>query len=240
MNVIVLDNYELLSRKAADLFVSQAQEAVKKNGRFCVALSGGDTPVRTYELLRQKPWTDQVPWNETHVFWGDERCVPSHDPRHNAWIATDILLNHVPIPAGQVHPVDCLGNPAIAASEYESILRTFFAGQDHSFDLFLLGVGTDGHTASLFPGSPVLDEQEKWVKEVTLSGQAFSRITMTIPLIEQSAMIIFMAAGSEKAPIIKRLLDRDSTERLPAGIIRPVKGDCVWLLDQAAAGLPER
>lgn len=240
MTVSIFENHEQLSRKAADLFVELAQEAVRRNGRFCVALSGGDTPLRMYELLATDPWVRQMPWNETHIFWGDERCVPYQDLRHNASIVRQILLSHVPVPEVQIHPVICVENPPETAEKYESLLRTFFADKDILFDLFLLGVGKDGHVASLFEGNPAVNERKKWVCEVTVPGQAFKRITLTIPVIERSATIIYLVSGSEKAFIIKKILQKSSKKKtIPAAMVCPPNGDCRWLLDTSAASMLE-
>ena len=149
----VYPDLESLSRAAADLLVMQAHLAVAARGRFSVALSGGATPRRTYELLAAPPLKDQAPWDRVHVFWGDERGVPRNDPRSNARMAREAWLDHVPIPKDQIHPLDCADDPATAARQYEAELRQFFAGGPPRLDLVLLGLGDDGHTASLFPGT---------------------------------------------------------------------------------------
>ncbi len=155
----VYPDLESLSRAAAALLVKQANLAVAARGRFSVALSGGATPRRTYELLAAPPWVDQAPWDRVHVFWGDERCVPLNDSRSNARLAKEAWLDRVPIPADQIHPMNCAHDPAAAARQYEAQLREFFAGQPPILDLVLLGLGDDGHTASLFPGTTVLEER---------------------------------------------------------------------------------
>ena len=149
----VYPDLESLSRAAAALLVKQANLAVAARGRFSVALSGGATPRRTYELLAAPPLVDQAPWDRVHVFWGDERCVPLNDSRSNARLAKEAWLDRVPIPADQIHPLNCAHDPAAAARQYEAQLREFFAGQPPILDLVLLGLGEDGHTASLFPGT---------------------------------------------------------------------------------------
>ena len=163
----VYPDLESLSRAAAALLVKQANLAVAARGRFSVALSGGATPRRTYELLAAPPWVDQAPWDRVHVFWGDERCVPLDDPRSNARLAKEAWLDHVPIPADQIHPLDCADDPAAAAGQYEAQLREFFAGKPPILDLVLLGLGDNGHTASLFPGTTVLAERERWAAAVS-------------------------------------------------------------------------
>ncbi|MGE5425226.1 MAG: 6-phosphogluconolactonase [Syntrophothermus sp.] len=235
MTVTITANHEKLSRQAADIFVQQAQLAVREKGRFCVALSGGDTPIRTYELLCQEPWVRSVPWNETHIFWGDERCVPFNDPRHNAFIAKNVLLSHVPVPEVQIHPVICVENPTETALKYENLLKSFFPAHDTLFDLMFLGIGKDGHIASLFPGTPVLEERERWVTEVAVPGQAFNRITVTYPVIEKSTMVLFLVSGYDKANVIGSVLGKDKKKgELPASRIRLDHGECIWLLDKTA------
>src|SRR6266571_1822768 len=157
---------EALSHAAADLFAEEACHAVESRGRFTVLLSGGETPRHVFELLAGKPYLDRVPWEGVHVFWGDERYVPPDDPRSNALMARGALLDHVPLPAAQIHPVPYRFSPRESAVEYEKLLRAFFADGPPRFDLVFLGLGTNGHTASLFPGTSAVDERERWVAEV--------------------------------------------------------------------------
>ena len=238
MKVDIYNNPEALSRAAADLFVHQSQMAVQNKGRFSVALSGGNTPRRLYELLAQKPWVDQVPWKKTHVFWGDERCVPKDDLRHNALHVFKLLLDHVPVPSSQIHPVYCEKSPKDTAEKYELLLRYFFKDTRSCFDLMLLGLGNDGHTASLFPGTPVLNERSKWVSEVVVPSQEFSRVTLTIPLLERSLMTLFMVEGEEKAGVLKIVLEGPKDpSKYPAQQIAPLNGQLIWMVDKAAAKL---
>ncbi len=157
---------DVLGRAAAGIFTQVARKSLKSAGRFAVALSGGETPVRAYQLLSQPPYRDLVSWNKTHIFWSDERCVPTDNPRNNARMAMEALLYHVPIPKGQIHPIPTDQPPEKAAEAYETLLREFFHDGPPRFDLVLLGLGVDGHTASLFPKSSILDEEEHWVKEI--------------------------------------------------------------------------
>jgi hypothetical protein len=147
----VYPDLESLSRAAAELFVREAQAARSARGRFSVALSGGGTPGRTYELLAAAPYREEVDWAGVHVFWGDERCVPWDDPRSNARAAYQAFLSRVPLPGDQLHPLDCTGNPEAAARRYEALLREFFGGGPPRLDLVFMGLGENGHTASLFP-----------------------------------------------------------------------------------------
>jgi len=233
----VYPDLESLSRGAAALLVKQANLAVAARGRFSVALAGGATPRRTYELLAAPPWLDQVPWGRVHVFWGDERCVDLNDSRSNARLAKEAWLDCVPIPADQIHPLNCATDPAAAARQYEAQLREFFAGQPPILDLVLLGLGNDGHTASLFPGSAVLEEGERWAAAVYLAESGLYRVTLTAPLINQAAMVAFLVAGGAKAGVLREVLHgpRDPA-RLPAQLIQPHHGELLWLADLAAAG----
>lgn len=234
----VYENQEALSLAAAKLFVSEARQAVQSRGRFVVALSGGSTPQRTYELLSQKPFRELVPWQSTHVFWGDERCVSINDPRSNARMARQALLDHVPLPSGQVHPMICDRSPGLAAMEYEAILRDFFKDGCARFDLFLLGLGENGHTASLFPGTSVLIEPQRRVAEVYLAEERQNRLTLTARVINQAALIVFLVSGVAKAPILRKVLeDAPSQETVPARLIKPVQGELLWLVDREAASL---
>jgi 6-phosphogluconolactonase len=236
----VYADLEALSQAAAALVVKQAELAVAARGRFSLALSGGNTPKRTYELLARPPLVAQGPWDRMHIFWGDERCVPRDDPRSNARMARQVWLDHVPIPGPQIHPLDCAQAPAAAARQYEEQLREFFAGRPPRLDLVLLGLGENGHTASLFPGTPVLEEKARWAAEVYVAEQDLYRVTLTAPLLNQAAMVAFLVAGDSKAGVLREVLQgpRD-VERLPAQLIQPANGNLLWLADRkAAAQLP--
>jgi 6-phosphogluconolactonase len=233
----VYPDLESLSRAAAALLVTQANLAVAARGRFSVALPGGNTPRRTYELLAAPPLADQVPWGRVHVFWGDERCVPLSDPRSNARLAKEAWLDRVPIPGHQIHLWNCAPDPAVVARRYEAELREFFAGLPPCLDLVLLGLGDDGHTASLFPGTPALQENRRWTAPVYLAAPNLNRVTLTAPLINQAAVVAFLVAGKSKAGILRKVLHgpRDPA-RLPAQLIQPQNGDLWWLADLAAVG----
>lgn len=234
----VYANSEELSRGAAEFVAQQAQRARTDRGRFIVALSGGHTPQRAYELLAQPPLRDAVPWQQAHVFWGDERCVPADDPQSNQHMARRILLDHVAVPPNQIHPVSCSDSPIAAAAEYESILRSFFAKQPSRFDLVLLGLGENGHTASLFPGTPVLSEEDRWVAEVAVPDQDFKRVTLTAPVINQAAVVAFLVSGAAKAEVLAKVINGPPIpDQLPAQLIRPIAGDLHWFIDQEANGV---
>jgi 6-phosphogluconolactonase len=235
------DDYEALSSAAAGLFVQQARQAIEARGRFSVALAGGHTPRRTYELLAQASFGARVPWNQVHIFWGDERCVPPDDRRSNARMARQALLDQVPIPPSQVHPIPCTSTPQEAADEYEAVLQLFFGGQPPRFDLVLLGLGENGHTASLMPDTPVLEEQERWVAPVYLRAPEPDRVTLTAPLINQAQVVALLVSGPSKASILRQVLEGPpDPEYLPAQLIKPAHGELHWLVDQEAAGLLTR
>lgn len=227
---------EALSRAAAELFVQEARQATATRGRFSVALSGGSTPKRAYEILAQPPLRDQVSWDKVHVFWGDERWVPPTDARSNEHMARQALLSHVPIPPAQVYPMYCAGSAREGAEKYEALLRSFFAGQPSLLDLVYLGLGDNGHTLSLFPGTPVLEERQRWVSEVYVKEQDLYRVTMTAPLTNQATLIAFLVSGAGKATVLHELLDQPpGAPSYPAQLIQPVNGKLLWLVDQAAA-----
>ncbi|MFZ5449503.1 MAG: 6-phosphogluconolactonase [Thermodesulfobacteriota bacterium] len=238
----VYPDLESLSYAAATLLVEQANQAVSARGRFSVALSGGHTPRRTYELLTAPPFKDQAPWDRIHIFWGDERCVPLDDPRSNARMAKEAWLDHVPIPENQIYPMDCAKAPREAALQYEAELREFFTGGPPYLDLVLLGLGDNGHTASLFPGTPVLKETQRWAAEVYVAEQDMYRVTLTAPFINQAALVAFLVAGEAKAGVLREILyGPRAPERLPAQLIHPQAGELFWLTDlKAAAQLADK
>jgi len=241
--VCVYDDYEALSRAAAELFLRQANEAIKDRGRFSVALSGGHTPERIYELLAGPTFNELVDWGRVHVFWGDERCVPPGDPRSNARTAREKLLDHVPVPPGQIHPIACADSAEDGAGSYESLLRSFFGGGPNSFDLVLLGLGTDGHTASLFPGTVAVLEKDRWATEVYSEKDGIYRVTLTAPILNRALVLAFIASGASKAEVLREVLTQGpGPERFPARLIDPDRygGKLYWLVDKDSASLLER
>lgn len=229
---------EALSLAAAELFAAEARQAVQARGRFVVALSGGSTPQRTYERLSQKPFRELVPWQNIHVFWGDERCISADDPRNNARMARQALLDHVPIPFEQVHPMVCNSSAPGATAAYEALLQDFFADGRSRFDLVLLGLGENGHTASLFPGTSALEERQRWVAEVYVAGESLHRLTLTAAAINHAALVVFLVSGIAKAPILRKVFTAtDDPGSIPACLIKPANGELLWLVDRDAASL---
>ncbi|WP_299759468.1 6-phosphogluconolactonase [uncultured Pontibacter sp.] len=233
--VTVFKDTAYLSQKAAELFVQTAQEAVQKNGRFTVALTGGSSPKMLYQLLAQSPYTEQVPWDKTFIFWGDERWVPLSDERSNAKMAKETLLDQVPVPQEQIYPMWEDMEPEQYAQKYEQLLKDHFKDQVPAFDLILLGMGDDGHTASLFPGTEVLHEQTSWVKAYYLAPQSMYRITLTAPLINQAKKILFLTFGNNKAEALYQVLDGErNPEKYPSQLIKPEHGEIYWFVDDKA------
>jgi 6-phosphogluconolactonase len=236
--VRIYPDAEALSQAAAGLFVEQARRAAEEHGRFAVALAGGNTPRRTYELLARPPFSRQVPWAQCHFFFGDERCVPPDDPRSNARMAKEALLDHVPVPPDQIYPILCNEEPGQAAERYEGLMRRFFGGAPPRFDLIFLGLGENGHTASLFPKTPVLAETRRWAAEVYVAEGNLFRVTLTAPVINQGETVAFLVSGREKAEVFRRLMKGAAeTESLPASLIRPESGELLWLADREANAL---
>jgi 6-phosphogluconolactonase len=230
-----LPDPESLSRAAAALFVRQAQLSVTRRKRFAVVLSGGHTPRRLYELLAGPPFCDEVAWEQTHVFWGDERCLPTDDRRSNARMARAALLDHVPVPPAQIHPILCHKNPATAARQYRNLLHDFFSGGPPVFDLILLGLGENGHTASLFPHADILNDQTAWTASIYLREQDMHRVTLMPAIINRARLVVFLVSGEVKATVLSEVLSEPADPlRLPAQLIRPQAGELVWLADKAA------
>jgi 6-phosphogluconolactonase len=230
----VLADPRSLARHVAEWMTALALAAP---GPFRVSLSGGSTPKALYELLASDAFLGRFPWRRVHWYWGDERFVPYDDPESNYRMTCEAMLAKAPIPSGNIHPVPTDGDPDAAAARYERTLQTAYGATALDaarplFDLTLLGLGSDGHTASLLPGEPVLEERRRWVAPVA-HGRPEVRITMTYPVIESSRQVAFLVAGKEKAPIMAAIRGGDS--QVPAARVRPV-GELVWFLDQAAAG----
>lgn len=239
--IVVVENLEGLAREAAQRFTDLAVEAVEFRGRFSVALSGGSTPVALYRILAETPYREQIPWTGVHLFWGDERCVPPGDPGSNYRMAEETLIASVPIPPENVHRIRGELEPQMAARAYERELFDFFCGPRTRFDLVLLGLGNDGHTASLFPNSPALDETEHLTAAVQAHYQdrPAYRVTLTLPAINTARAVLFLVAGSDKAGIARAVLE-GTTRQSPARKVRPSAGEITWLLDSAAAADLER
>ena len=226
---------ELFDAAAAE-FALQAAEAIRARGRFTVALSGGSTPKSLYSLLATKP---NIPWDKIYFFWGDERHVPPDHPDSNYRMADEALLSKVPVPAKNVFRLHAEEKDAQAAAlQYEQTLKDFFhlsPGEFPRFDLILLGLGPDGHAASLFPESAALNETHRLVVANWVEKFKTDRITFTFPVLNAAACVIFLASGAEKASIVREVLGNNSAN-LPSQKVQPTNGRLIWLLDAAAAG----
>jgi 6-phosphogluconolactonase len=234
----VFQTAEELTEATAVFILTAAKHAVDARGRFVISLSGGHTPEQLYALLAKPPFHDEMPWCQTFVFWGDERCVPSTDKQNNANMARTLLLDHIDIPPSNVHPIPVDLPPLEAAKEYEQAIRNLFGEQAPRFDLILLGLGENGHTASLFPNTDVLSEHSHIVKEVHVAELKMFRITMTADLINQAHNIMFLVEGEGKAEILKTVLsDAYLPEKYPAQLIKPINGNLYWFIDHTAAML---
>lgn len=228
---------------SARFIVGQARKTLNHEGRFVMALSGGGTPRPVYQSLAELWERSGLDWEHVHIMWSDERCVPLDHPKSNYRMAHEVLINEIDIPQENVHPMRCVGDPHSSAAEYALILRELFPGERWpAIDLVLLGLGTDGHTASLFPDSPALVEDKQWVAANEIEGVETARLTLTIPAINASRTIAFLVAGVDKAGVVSRILGPDRlSPKLPAQSIRPTHGELYWLLDaQAASRLPQQ
>lgn len=250
-DVRVAASLDELGGRVADAAATTIRDVVEATGRCSIVLSGGTTPRGLYRILGSR-FRDAVPWSNVHAFWSDERCVPYEDVRSNYRLARETLLDHVPCPSGNVHPMPvCTDDPARASREYEDTLREYFAGAPPAFDLSILGLGADGHTASLFPGAAALRERTRWVLPVIADAEPPSRLTLTLPALIASARTWFVVSGSNKADAVRRVLTgADTTSAAPAGararsrepqalpaaaLMQRVRGALTWWLDRDAA-----
>jgi 6-phosphogluconolactonase len=237
----VFPDLDALSRGALEELLRAMREAIKERGRFAMALAGGNTPAKMYAL-----WAEagnhgvSTPWDKVHLFWGDERYVPADSPLSNYRMTRETLIERVPIPATNVHPMrgpDNSPTQEAAAEAYEAELRNFFVAAPPAFDVQLLGLGVEGHVASLFPGSLALEEKHRWVMAVEAPAQPPQRLTLTPAVLNRGRRTFFLVAGQNKREIVAALRAEPATRpsQYPAGIIRP-EGRSVWFLDQAAEG----
>ena len=242
--VTICRDAEHLYRVAAAQFVTLARAAAQAAGRFTVALSGGSTPKSLYTLLATPEYRQQMPWSRIHLFWGDERCVPPDHPESNYRMVQETLLTRINIPQRNVHRMAGEKNPEIAAAEYEQELSNFFQlseGGTPCFDLILLGLGEDGHTASLFPGSEAVEDMKHLVTTVYVEKLGSHRLTLTLPVLNNGAQIVFLVSGKSKAAILREILGATfASSTPPAAKIQPVNGQLTWLVTQDAAGDVQR
>ena len=238
IQIEVAESAEALSRAAAARFVRITTAAVRARGRCSVALSGGSSPKGVYRALAYEPYRSQVRWDQIEFFWGDERHVPPDHADSNYRMAADTLLSRVPVHPQSIHRVHAeSADAALAAQQYEDEIRAYFGGGDATprFDLVWLGLGTDGHTASLFPGTSALAEQRRWCVANWVGALNTHRITMTLPVFNAARDVVFIVSGAEKSPIVRQVLHVPDSA-LPAQLVQPADGNLWWMLDRAAAG----
>ncbi len=236
MKLHIFKNKETLSDELALWMCDVIANVLKKQEFFTLVLSGGETPKLLFKKLASKEFKDKINWNKIHIFWGDERVVPFNDDRNNAKMAYDLLIDHIDIPATQVHIIRTDIEPNFAVDQYRKMLHTFFDHTSKSFDLVLLGMGDDGHTLSLFPDSPIIEEHTHWVNAVFSKKQEMYRITLMPLLVNKASKIAFMVDGAKKAKVLQQVLEGEyQPTKLPAQIIKPKEGKLHWFLDEAAA-----
>jgi 6-phosphogluconolactonase len=230
----VFENREALSLHAAELFTTLVRNAITTRGKFRSTLSGGSTPLRLYSLLAVEPYRSKVDWRHVELFFGDERCVPPDHHNSNFNSINEALLSHVPVKA---HRIEGELKPEEAALRYESEIRRTFAMQEGIpvFDLVLLGLGADGHTASLFPGTTALRETEKLAVSVYAKQLDSWRVTLTLPAINNARKVVFMVSGDSKAQVVREVVE--GKKKYPASLVSPLTGEVLWLLDKGAASL---
>ncbi len=225
------ESVELLITAAADLIIKLADESIAARGKFTIALSGGSTPLALYALLATPFYSNKIDWKNTFVFWGDERCVPFDDAENNSYNAKT-LLKKVPIPQENIFPIPVDLPPVKAAVKYEQTLKDFFGNEKPQFDLILLGIGKDGHTASLFPNTEILEEKNALVKEVCDAGITPHRISFTVPLINQARNKLFLITGKEKSEVFNIVLNgKYEPGKYPAQFIK----DAVWFVNPVSS-----
>lgn len=232
----IFSSQEEILRKAAEIFSQSAKDAIKEKGYFSVSLTGGSSPKGLYQLLATDEYKKQIDWSKILVFWGDERWVPLDHELSNTKMAYEILLNHVPIPQENIFPMYKEGvKPEVYAAAYETQLKEKL-GDDATIDLMLLGMGDDGHTASLFPQTEVLNEKKAWVSAYYLNSQEMYRITLTAPFINRAKNIVVITFGDAKAPALKQVLKGEyDPATYPSQLLDPVNGELLYLVDQKAA-----
>lgn len=226
-----------LAEAAVKYFVDAAESSISRRGRFAVALSGGSTPRDVYARLAEPQTAARIPWERVHLFWGDERMVSPDHPDSNFRMVKESLLQFITIPQGNVHRIKAELPPEMAAEQYQQELQDFFREELPQFDLMLLGLGEDGHTASLFPGTTAPDEKEKLATAVYVPKFAAWRVTLTLPVLNNAREVIFLVAGEKKAEIVQRIAAlREPSPEYPASLVQPRSGNPLWMLDAEAGG----
>ncbi|MBK8025868.1 MAG: 6-phosphogluconolactonase [Chloroflexi bacterium] len=234
----VFPNRLTAARGLASLVARTGESCISLRERFSLVLCGGSSPREAYKMLGDE-FADDIDWNFTHVFWGDERCVPYEHPDNNAKMARETLLDYVPIPMSHIHRVQSFLQPGEAAEQYEHEVRRYFESRSsrYSFDVVLLGLGADGHTASLFPDTHALNETSRAVVANYVPKLDSWRITMTLPLLNSAAHVFFYVLGADKAEALAEVFAQTESPTLPAAMVNPVHGQLTWIVDEEAASL---
>ena len=236
MKLHIYKDRETVSKELAEWICNVIAESLKNQEFFSLVLSGGETPKLLYKHLASEEFRNKINWKRIHIFWGDERVVPFTDERNNAGVAYQLLIDHLDIPSAQVHIIRTDIEPNFAVDEYRKLLHTHFDHTFQSFDLVLLGMGDDGHTLSLFPDSPLIEEHNNWVNAIYSKKQGMYRISLMPLLINRAAKIAFLVEGEKKAAVLKEVLEgKNNPTKYPAQIIKPLNGDLHWFLDEGAA-----
>jgi 6-phosphogluconolactonase len=238
MHIAIYPDTNTLSHEAAQYIVRVAQESIVTHGRFTLALSGGNTPKKLYGLLASEPYVSQIDWNLVEIFWSDERCVPPDSSDSNYHMAQEVLLSKVPIPANQIHrtPADEADRDAASEAYAQEMRNVFGTNGVPKFDLIQLGMGPEGHTASLFPHQASLHEQQRLVMPVNVPKPPPARLTFTPPVLNAATHILFLVTGTDKEEAVQAVLEGDhQPDEYPAQIVQPSQGEVTWMLDTAAA-----
>jgi 6-phosphogluconolactonase len=237
MKLHVSADAEELSKTVADWVTGYIREVLSKRNRFTIALSGGSTPKKLYQLLASDAYRNKIDWPQMHFFWGDERIVPFADERNNAKMAFDEFLSIVPVPKDQVHPIRTDIDPHLSATAYEALLHDYFDKQLYTFDLVLLGLGDNAHTLSLFPGyDEIIDETQHWVKAFRLVEQNMHRVTLTSTVVNGAGRVAFLVSGNDKVEALNHVIaGKYDSSLYPAQIIKPLNGELYWFVDKPAA-----
>jgi 6-phosphogluconolactonase len=225
-----------VSHALAAWITEAIETTLQKQDRFTFVVTGGNSPKQLYELLAASPYRERINWSKLHIFWGDERAVPFDDSRNNAKMTYEHLLNKVPVVPEQVHIMDTSLSPEESAKAYEAILHRYFKNEGPSFDLVLNGMGDDGHTLSLFPHTPAIQEKQAWVTSFYLEAQQMYRITLTSPIVNRAHKVAFLTFGANKSNALFEVIKgARNIEQYPSQIIQPETGELHWFVDDAAA-----
>lgn len=231
---MLVNNYKdskELTGGVADWLVTYIGTTLNVQEKFTIALSGGNTPKQLFTLLASDAYRNKIDWQSMHFFWGDERAVAFNDDQNNANVAIKELLNRVPVPPDQIHRMET-SIPEQSANKYSDLLHSYFDNKENSFDLVMLGLGEDGHTLSVFPNSPILQDHESWVRAVFVPDQDMWRITLTPVIVNKAKKVIFLVSGSSKSDILYKILRGDQS--FPASSIHPSNGELIWFTDIAS------